>query len=122
METFRYLREAQKSLAGQTPHMANTAPTRWFLKEWRKYRGYTQEKLAEKVGMATGYYSDIEGGKRRYNQDHLEAFAEALNCDISDIFVRDPTKPEAIWTIWQQLDQPAREQVVAIAETFKKAG
>lgn len=118
--SFRYVREALTFHRVQTPLMAKTTPPRWFLKQWRKFRGYTQERMAEMIGMAPGYYSDIESGKRRYNQDHLEAFADALRCDVPDLFVRDPTGPEAIWSIWEQLDAPARLQVVEIAKTFKK--
>jgi len=121
IESFRYVREAFDFSRVQTPHMAKSPPPRWFLKQWRKYRGYTQERMAEMIGMAPGYYSDIESGKRRYNQDHLEAFAVALRCDVPDLFVRDPTGPEAIWSIWEQLDAPARKQVTEIAQTFKKS-
>ncbi|WP_198174062.1 helix-turn-helix transcriptional regulator [Mesorhizobium xinjiangense] len=31
---------------------------------WRKYRGFTQAALAEQVGIAQNYLSDIENGKR----------------------------------------------------------
>jgi len=97
-------------------------PQRWFLKEWRKHRGYTQERLAEMVQMSVGYLSDLEKGKRRFNQDHLEVLAEALRCEPADLIIRDPTDPDGIWSIWDTLSTPERRQVVEIAKALKRTG
>lgn len=102
--------------------MANPTSHRWFLKQWRKHRGYTQERLAEMTSMAPSYYSDIEKGNRRYNQDHLEAFAEALSCDIADLLTRDPTDPQGLWSIYDSLQPIERIQLVEIAKTIKRTG
>jgi transcriptional regulator with XRE-family HTH domain len=91
-----------------------------FIKEWRKFRGLTQIQLAERIGMNQGNLSKIESGTRQYDQEFLELAADALRCEVPDLLVRDPTGPEAIWSIWEQLDAPARLQVVEIAKTFKK--
>jgi transcriptional regulator with XRE-family HTH domain len=105
-------------------HNANMvpAPHRWFLREWRTHRGYTLERLAEMVGMSVGYLSDLEKGKRRWNQDHLEAFATALQCEPADLIIRDPSDPDGIWSIWDQLKPAERQQVVEIAKTLKRTG
>ena len=75
--------------------MTSSAP-RWFLKEWRKDRGYSQERLAEMIGTTKGYLSDLERGVRRYNQDLLEQLALALNCTPADLIRRRPTDPDSI--------------------------
>jgi transcriptional regulator with XRE-family HTH domain len=49
----------------------------WYLKEWRKRAGLTLEGLADKVGTSAGQLSDLEKGKRRFNNDWLEKFAGA---------------------------------------------
>ena len=67
----------------------------WFLKEWRHYRGLTQDQLSERIGVDKGYYSKMEGGKRRYNQDVLEALADVLDCHPGEILMRDPSKPRS---------------------------
>lgn len=74
-----------------------------MLRQWRKHRGLTQERLAERLGTSKGYISDLENGKQRYNQQHLEALAEALDCDPVDLLIRDPTDPEGIWSIWDRV-------------------
>lgn len=97
--------------------------TRWFLKEWRKHRGYTQDRLAELTGLSKPYISQLEGGKRQYTQELLEVFSAALGCDHpADLITRDPTDPDGIWTVWGQLRPAQRTQVVEIAKTIKRAG
>ena len=93
-----------------------------YIKEWRKFRGLTQEQFAERIGINRAYLSKIESGKRRYDQPFLEAAADALRCEPADLIVRDPSDPDGIWSVWDQLDQPGRNQIVEIAKTFKRTG
>lgn len=93
-----------------------------YIKEWRKHRDMTQLQLAERIGIDKGYVSKIENGKRRYDQPFLEAAAEVLRCEPADLIVRNPTDPEGIWSIWEQLRPVERQQVVEIAKTLKRTG
>jgi len=93
-----------------------------YIKEWRKFRGMTQEVLAERIGIARSYLTKIERGTRRYDQPFLEAAAEVLRCSPADLIVRDPTDPEGIWSIWATLSPRERQQVVGIARTLKATG
>lgn len=98
---------------------------KWFLKEWRKFRGLSQERLADRLGVHKGDISNLENGKRRYNQDVLEALADALECEPADLIMRDPTDPEAFWTLWEQASEGEREDIRRLAEVLmqrKKAG
>jgi len=95
---------------------------RHFIKEWRNFRHFSQDKLAERIGITRTYLSKIEGGKRRYDQPFLEAAAEVLQCGVADLIVRDPADPEGIWSIWDRLTPPERVQVVEIAKTIKRTG
>ena len=98
------------------------APTRHHIRAWRKYRGLTQAQLAERIGIDRSYLSNIETGRRRYDQPFLEAAAEALRCTPADLIVRDPTDPEGIWSIWDQLAPVDRARVVEMAKVFKRTG
>lgn len=95
---------------------------RHFIREWRKFRGLNQEQLAERIGIGKPYVSKIETGKRRYDQPFLEAAAEALNCTPADLLVRDPTDPEGIWSIWDDLKPAERAQAVNVIKALKRAG
>jgi transcriptional regulator with XRE-family HTH domain len=92
----------------------------FFLKQWRTHRGYSQERLAEMVQTSKGYISDLERGKRPYNQVLLEALADALQCSPPDLLMRDPTQADGIWSIWDTLSAPEQKQVVEIAKTIKR--
>jgi transcriptional regulator with XRE-family HTH domain len=94
---------------------------RHFIREWRKHRGLTQPQLAERIGVSVSSISQLETYKQGYSQATLEALADALNCEPADLLIRDPLSREGIWSIWESLEQPAREQVTEIAKTFRKA-
>jgi transcriptional regulator with XRE-family HTH domain len=105
-----------------TANMAKKHKTRWFLRQWRKHRGYTQDRLAEMTGLSKPYISQLESGKRQYTQELLELFAEALRCDVPDLVIRDPSDPDGIWSVWDTLKPTERGQVVEIAKTLKRTG
>lgn len=49
-------------------------PPKWrrtFMMEWRKFRGMTQEELAEAVDMSPGQISDLEQGISGYSPESL---------------------------------------------------
>ena len=118
----RKVRTGRDDKAKYLSHNANMAKDdprpRWFLKEWRKYRGYSQERLAELIGTSKGYISDLERGKRRYNQEILEAAAKALRAEPADILMRDPSDPAGIWSIWDQVPPAQREQARRVLSQF----
>ncbi len=56
------------------------------LQEIRKSKGFTQEKLAEKIGVDTPHISNIERGKYFVSAETLENLANALNVQPKDLF------------------------------------
>ncbi len=87
-------------------------------KAWRKYRGLTQEQLADRIGIARSYLTKIERGDRRYDQPFLEAAAYALRCEPGDLITRDPTDPEGLWSIYDGLTPPDRIRAVAVIKAM----
>lgn len=85
------------------------ARQRTFIKEWRKFRRLSQEQLAERMDMSQEMISRLERGTVNYTQPVLEAAAEALNCQPADLIMRDPSRPSAIWSIWEQIPPEKRE-------------
>lgn len=103
-------------------HYANMAKKPWYLKQWRKHRGYTQERLAEMIGTSKGHISDLENRKRPWNEGLLDLLADALSCDPVDILIRDPSDPDGLWSVADQLSPVQRVQLVEIAKTIKRTG
>ncbi len=56
------------------------------LRKWRKYRGMTQVGLANSSGLSQGAIAQIEAGKRNPTVETARKFANALSCDIDDLF------------------------------------
>jgi transcriptional regulator with XRE-family HTH domain len=96
---------------------------RTFFREWRKYRGLTLEAAAERADMTAGNLSAMERGAQGYTQAGLEALAEAYKCDPGQLLTVDPSKGDAIWTVWERAKPADRLKIVDIAKTIiGKAG
>lgn len=95
---------------------------RTYIKQWRLYRGLTQEQLGGRIDMAPSNLSMLERGVRGYTQETLEQIAHALQTDVASLLMRDPTDEEAIWSVWDQAKPGQRRQIVEIAKTLLKTG
>lgn len=58
------------------------------IKKFRKEKGYTQQKLADKVDMSIDYLAEIESDKRKktFSLAILGRIADVLEVDIKDFF------------------------------------
>lgn len=95
-----------------------------FLRQWRIYRNLTQEQLAERTGLTVGTISNLEAGKVGYSDESLNALADGLSCDPGQILMVDPTKPNAIWSIWESAKEGEKQKIVEVAKviTGRRAG
>lgn len=57
------------------------------IQQYRRKKGLTQEKLAEKVGLSTNYISAVERGVNAINLDKLVEIMNCLDCSADEIFV-----------------------------------
>jgi transcriptional regulator with XRE-family HTH domain len=81
-----------------------------FIKEWRDYRGLTQEQVADRIGISPTTFGRIEGSKVPYNQDFLELAADALRCEPWDLLHRDPNKEGDVVDLMRHLSDRQREE------------
>jgi transcriptional regulator with XRE-family HTH domain len=56
------------------------------LRDLREARGISQENFALEAGLARSYYSGIERGQRNVASLNLIRIADALNCEVGDLF------------------------------------
>lgn len=72
--------------------MAKQRPVRHYVKEWRKKRNLTQERLAERVERSRGLISQIEIGETELTQEMIYALADALSADPGALLDVNPEK------------------------------
>lgn len=68
------------------------SPLRWYLREWRKKKGLSQEQLANRLDTNKGQISKLERGDQRMNDDWIAGLANALDIEPGDL-LRDPEAP-----------------------------
>lgn len=55
--------------------------------ELRRERGWTQEQLAERLGISRRYLARLERGGQNVTVHRLAWLAEHLGCRVADLFV-----------------------------------
>jgi transcriptional regulator with XRE-family HTH domain len=103
--------------------MAKKAPPRWYLDEWVAHRGLTREALAAMIDTSSGYLSDISKGKRRYNEDTLDALCLALDITKGELFGVNPLDEDDRADVvlqWSTLDSEARQTLADMAKVLAK--
>jgi transcriptional regulator with XRE-family HTH domain len=90
----RYLRNRDKR-QGLAHHgcMDSTPDSPWRLKAWREKLGVSQVELAAAAGTSKGYVSDLERGKRPFNERIASKLAAALGITLVELFSVDPSGP-----------------------------
>lgn len=57
------------------------------VRKFRKAKGLSQQKLAEKTNLHRTYISDIETGKRSISLKNIQIIAKALEVKIYELFI-----------------------------------
>ncbi len=108
-----------------------------YLREWRRASGLTLEQAAERIERASEDRNDagasvrpismthatlsrIERGLLPYGQGLLEILAQVYRTDRASLIMRDPSDPEGLWTIWEQLKPAERLQAVEVLKALHR--
>ena len=96
-----------------------------FVFEWREYRGLSQQRLADRIGVTHGAISQLENGHVSYTQGMLEALADALSCTPADLVGRLPgtefgLKPAYVrlFTLLEQATPEERQRIEQVVEVM----
>lgn len=92
-----------------------------FLKEWREFRGFTQENLAEAVGTDKSVISLLESGGRGLSDKWARRLSGPLRTSAGMILDHDPNSlATSILEIWGEVPDDQKAQAQAVLETFRK--
>jgi transcriptional regulator with XRE-family HTH domain len=107
-----------------------------FFRQWRKACGLTLEQAADRIerasearatnaanfsralSMTHATLSRVERGRLPYSQGLLEILAEVYRTDRASLIMRDPSEPEGLWSIWEQLRPTERRQALAVLKAL----
>ena len=97
------------------------------LRDLRKQRGLTLEKLADMAGLSKSYLWELENREsQRPSAEKLTALADALGVGTSFFLEDDLREPEerhlddAFFRGYKNLEHEAKAQLRKILDTFKK--
>lgn len=82
----------------------------------------TLERAAEAAHMTAGNLSAMERGAQGYTESGLLALADAYNCEPGHLLMVDPTRDDAMWSIWERAKEGERKMISDIAKTIVKTG
>lgn len=122
--------------------MAQKPHPKHFLREWRKHHGLSIDALIDRIkanvedrvlaegeegdmkrlGLSQPNISRIERGDIPYNQTILELIAEVYGVDAASLIIRNPTDPDGLWSIYDQIPAPQKPVALRVLEGFKKTG
>ena len=72
------------------------------------------------MSMTHATLSRIERGKLPYSQVLLEILARVYRTDRASLIMRDPSDPEGLWSIWEQLRPRERAQAVEVMKALHR--
>lgn len=90
------------------------------IREWRKHRGLTLERLSDRIGVTPGALSQLERGDVGYTQPMLEALADALSCQPADLISRPPETENGLQLVWESIPIADRPKALEVLKAFTK--
>jgi transcriptional regulator with XRE-family HTH domain len=94
-----------------------------YLREWRLFRGLTQQQLATKVSTNANMIQYLESGERGLSAKWLRRLAPALDTTSGMILDHDPeTLDDDVIEIWATASNREKRQIADIARALVKTG
>jgi transcriptional regulator with XRE-family HTH domain len=94
------------------------------LKENRRKKGLTQEKLSERADMSLQYLAMLELARKFPSGEMLERLANALDIEAHQLFSVPPTPEEALERLHQTIVANIKQEITsmkqAVQETIKE--
>ncbi len=77
----------------------------------RKKAGLSQERLADKADISRQMMNDIEGRRRWLTKNSLVKISNALNVDVSELFIPIQDENDNIKTFYDTITRKIKDQV-----------
>lgn len=91
------------------------------IRQIRRQRGLTQDQVAEAAGIDSKSLSRIECNRFNPAIDTLQNLAVALNVEIQDFFLNDPSSPRQLRAfLFETISAASDQEIIRIAEAIRK--
>jgi transcriptional regulator with XRE-family HTH domain len=110
----------KKKKSGATVTRIGPRKARLYLKEWRRFKDWSQEELAARLGTTKQTISKQENGRRGVTADHLAELAAEFGCRPQDFF--SPPERWQAETALDKLDPEQQRRIIAVVESLKGTG
>lgn len=101
--------------------LSSARPVGIYFREWREWKGWTQEELAVRLETTAATVSRIENGARDWSKGYLESFAHVMDCpDPTDPIRRPPGTATTLDDILKDASPKLRRQAVSVVEALLK--
>jgi transcriptional regulator with XRE-family HTH domain len=92
----------------------------WYAKEWIAHKGLRQSDIVARTPFNKGQVSEYVNGKRRWNQDVLEAFANAIGVEWDDLLRPPINVKNELAEYIMRLDEKQRAQALKIIKALSE--
>lgn len=97
--------------------MADVLP-RLLLREWRTFRGLTQEELSDAMEISLGFLSKLETGQKRWNATHILKASRALGIKPHELLTTDPFRLDPTQAAWDALSPEERARLIRLKKAL----
>lgn len=95
------------------------------VRQARLGRSWTQEQLAEALGVSVESVSRYEGGKLALSLEMLERVARALDTSVEALVRKQPAglalEDAALWECWHALDKEGQRRLLGLLQWMSGA-
>jgi transcriptional regulator with XRE-family HTH domain len=81
------------------------------IRKYRKRLALSQERLAQKLDIATNFLCDIENGRKWVSSSTLSKLTETLDVDAHELFSRESNLPLEVRDILKEYTEDALDKV-----------
>ena len=86
----------------------------WYVREWLAYKNLRQSDLVARTELNKSQVSEFVNGRHRFNEDVLNAFADAIGVEPADL-LRPPFMPDnELAQFVMKLDKEKRARALKI--------
>lgn len=92
----------------------------WYAREWIAHKNLRQTDIVARTAFNKGQVSDYVNGKRRWNEDVLAEFAQALGIDQADLLRPPQAVENELASYVMKMDESRRVRALRLLKAIER--